>query len=262
MWSLDVDPSETRLATGCSDTELRVYAINAGADAPGEQGGDDEGPAGQRQRQQQAGEPHAGAAGDFLVPMGSMRRQGTDRAETVRYAAVPGAHGGVLLTCQSAGKVTEVYRVRSAAEAAKKMKRRRRRKREKAEKKAAKAGEQGEEEAAGAGGAEVWRAWAGRRAGALVFWRLGRRVMGNAGAQRDGGQGNRIYNGLAAMLAVLRAGRVGCSCQHAVVSVHAAWGLRCTACLYAALNGVRCSSRQHSLPPCHALGPHCLPATC
>lgn len=154
-----MDPSETRLATGCADSELRVFAINAGDDGEEQQGqaaaaaaGDEE-DGEQRQRDQQPGLAAAASRGaDFLVPMGSVRRQATDRAETVRYASGPGAHGGVLLTCQSAGKVTEVYRVRSAAEAARKMKRRRRRKREKAEKKA-RAGE-GEEEAAAAG-AEV-----------------------------------------------------------------------------------------------------------
>lgn len=152
-----MDPAETRLATGCSDAELRVYAIGAADDDEGEEqqgalagtaAGEEEE---QGQRAQQAGLAAAASRGaDFLVPMGSVRRQATDRAETVRYASVPGAHGGVLLTCQSAGKVTEVFRVRSAAEAARKMKRRRRRKREKAEKKA-RAGE-GEEEAAAAGG--------------------------------------------------------------------------------------------------------------
>ncbi|KAL4458578.1 hypothetical protein ABPG75_013443 [Micractinium tetrahymenae] len=163
VWSLDVDPSETRLATGCADSELRVFAINAG-DEEEEQGAGQgsaaaaEAAAGEDgeegHRPQQPGQAAAAAASrgaDFLVPMGSVRRQATDRAETVRYASVPGAHGGVLLTCQSAGKVTEVFRVRSAAEAARKMKRRRRRKREKAEKKA-RAGE-GEEEAAAAAAA-------------------------------------------------------------------------------------------------------------
>ncbi|KAL4429403.1 hypothetical protein ABPG77_005177 [Micractinium sp. CCAP 211/92] len=156
VWSLDVDPSETRLATGCSDNELRVFAINASDEDEEQQGAahtaaaaaaGDEGEEGGKGTQQPG--PAASRGADFLVPMGSVRRQATDRAETVRYTSVPGAHGGVLLTCQSAGKVTEVFRVRSAAEAARKMKRRRRRKREKAEKKA-RAGEGEDEEAAAA----------------------------------------------------------------------------------------------------------------
>lgn len=36
VWSLDVDPSETRLATGSSDAELRVYQINAEVDEDGD----------------------------------------------------------------------------------------------------------------------------------------------------------------------------------------------------------------------------------
>ncbi len=161
VWSLDVDPSETRLATGCSDNELRVFAINASDEDEEQQGAahtaaaaaaGDEGEEGGKGTQQPG--PAASRGADFLVPMGSVRRQATDRAETVRYTSVPGAHGGVLLTCQSAGKVTEVFRVRSAAEAARKMKRRRRRKREKAEKKA-RAGEGEEEAAAATPGGEV-----------------------------------------------------------------------------------------------------------
>lgn len=151
-----MDPSETRLATGSTDAELRLYAINAEGEAErgGAPPGDADAAGGE---QQQDGGRSRGS--DFLVPMGSVRRQTHERAETVRWAAVPGARGGVLLTCQSAGKVTEVYRLRSAAEAAKKMKRRRKRRREKQEKKAA--GKEGGAED-GALAAEVRR-----RAGAV-----------------------------------------------------------------------------------------------
>lgn len=154
MWSLDVDPSETRLATGSSDAELRVYQINAEVDEDGDDVAMTDAPgaaAGAGQQAAGQGGGRAAAGSSFLAPMGSVRRQAGERAETVRYASVPGPHGGVLLTCQSAGKVTEVYRVRSEAEAAKKMKRRRKRRREKAEKreKAAAAGGQAPEEEAG-----------------------------------------------------------------------------------------------------------------
>ena len=168
MWSLDVDPAETRLATGSADAELRIYQINAGGEedadqaAPGgaeaaaatARGGGPGQPAAAAAAGQQAAAGSGGggtsSTSSFLTPMGSVRRQSGDRVETVRYDSVPGARGGVLLTCQSAGKVTEVYRVRSQAEAAKKMKRRRKRKREKAEKRAAAEGGAAEEEGAGA----------------------------------------------------------------------------------------------------------------
>ena len=38
------------------------------------------------------------------IPMGSLRRQAPDRAETLRYASLPGGHGGVLRACQSAAR--------------------------------------------------------------------------------------------------------------------------------------------------------------
>lgn len=167
-----MDPSETRLATGSSDAELRVYAINAeGGEA--ERGGAPPGDADAAGGEQQQDGGSGGSKGsDFLVPMGSVRRQTHERAETVRWASVPGARGGVLLTCQTAGKVTEVYRLRSAAEAAKKMKRRRKRRREKLEKKAGgkEGGEAGED---GAHQAEVrqpgWLGlWAGEGQGCCV----------------------------------------------------------------------------------------------
>ena len=152
VWTLDVDPSGTRLATGSSDAELRLYRINADGDAGGvEEGGDG------------AGAGIAGAA--TLVPMGSVRRQTGERAATLRFSAGGAATGGggVLLTCQAAGKVVEVYRLRDDAEAAKKLKRRAKRRREKATKQAAK-GEEGEAPAAADG--EVR---AGPRAAPLGF---------------------------------------------------------------------------------------------
>ena len=104
VWALDVDPGETRLATGSADAELRVYAIGGGEGrgAEGEQEGAQEGAA-------------APGGGEYLTPMGCLRRQTADRAEMLRYGV--GAGGTLLLTCQSAGKVAEVYRVRGAAEA-------------------------------------------------------------------------------------------------------------------------------------------------
>lgn len=139
MWTIDVDSSESRLATGSADSELRLYAIQdpdsgrpAGGDsiARGSGGG--------------GGTESGEAPRQFLVEMGSVKRQAGERAATVRFStaagAVGGEVGGVLLTCQSAGKVVEVYRLRSAAEAAKKLKRRKKRKREKQDKRGEEAG--------------------------------------------------------------------------------------------------------------------------
>eukprot|EP00887_Chlorella_sp_A99_P006380 scaffold3.g6380.t1 len=154
VWSLDVDPSQSRLATASSDGQLRVYEIrHAGQD----------GGAGARAR-------------DLLVPMGSVRRQAMERAQTLRYSAPPGAGaaaagggggdggegpsasggpglaGAVLLTCQAAGKVVEVFRVRGDAEARRRLKRRLKRKREKH--KGSEGGGEGGVDGGGGGAAE------------------------------------------------------------------------------------------------------------
>jgi U3 small nucleolar RNA-associated protein 12 len=99
IWALDVDFSQKRLAVGAADSELRVYAVHAEADE------------------------------DVLVEMGSVRSAASERAGTVRYAKA--SDGAALLMRQGAGKVTEVWRVRSDAEAQKRLKRRRKRRREK-----------------------------------------------------------------------------------------------------------------------------------
>ena len=155
VWSLDVDPVETRLAVASSDSELRLYAI---AGASGSSSGED-GAAAAAESSGGGGSSAAGAT-DFLVPMGSVRRQATDRAQTLRYSSGGGGGGSggladaTLLTCQAAGKVVEVFRVRSEAEARKRLKRRLRRKREKAAAKggAAGGGGEGSEEEGEAGG--------------------------------------------------------------------------------------------------------------
>lgn len=99
VWALDVDFSQKRLAVGAADSELRVYAVHAEADE------------------------------DVLQEMGSVKCTATERAGTVRYARA--SDGAALLMRQGAGKVTEVWRVRSDAEAQKRLKRRRKRRKEK-----------------------------------------------------------------------------------------------------------------------------------
>lgn len=106
VWALDVNPSGTRLVTGSTDAELRVFAIHP--------------------------RPEAGAAAaPVLTAMGSLRRQGVERVGQLRFDP-----SGEFLCCMSAGKVVELFKVRSEAEAAKHLKRRKKRRTEKERKKA------------------------------------------------------------------------------------------------------------------------------
>ena len=184
VWTLDIDPSETRLATGSADGELRLYAITPGESPPSTLSplwawprccvqsagagslrsrpgvslrsapplashsacapsallgfGTDWAPSGPCAARLRA----ADAGSDALRPMGSVRRVASDRAALLRYSAAPAGGvsggGGLLLTCQSSGRATEVFKVRDEAEATRRLKRRRRRRREKAGKEAGK----------------------------------------------------------------------------------------------------------------------------
>jgi U3 small nucleolar RNA-associated protein 12 len=130
VWSLDVDPSETRLVTAASDLLLRVYALQkSGAAAAAAATVADGGEGGEA-----GGRSARAAAYDFLAPMGSVRRQAQERGARVRYDGA-----GALLGCLVAGKSLEIFSVRGEEEARKKMKRRKKRKAEKAVAKAAKA---------------------------------------------------------------------------------------------------------------------------
>jgi len=112
-WSLDVNSSHTRIAVGSNDAELRLYRIAPSSSLASNDTKRDQ----------------------VLVAMGSIKRTAAERAATVRFHDNGGGGGGgggvTLLTCQGAGKVTEVWRVRSEGEAGKKAKRRRKRRREK-----------------------------------------------------------------------------------------------------------------------------------
>lgn len=66
---------------------------------------------------------------DILIPLGSIKRQSTDRVSVLKFNP-----SGSLLGCQAAGKALELYRVRDESEALKKAKRRKKRSREKAAK--------------------------------------------------------------------------------------------------------------------------------
>ena len=108
LWSVTVDHSRSRLALGATDSELRVYSIDAAATT------------------------------EVLCPMGSLRRATNERVATVQYLT-GGTEGSetTLLVCQGAGKVIEVWQRRTEAEAQKRLKRRKRRRREKNQKKQA-----------------------------------------------------------------------------------------------------------------------------
>lgn len=98
VWSMDIDPTEKRLAVGSNDGDLRVYEVQSNGEK-------------------------------YLVSIGSLRRSAPERAATVRYTK--NARGACYLTCQGAGKVVEIWQIRSESEATKKAKRRKKRKREK-----------------------------------------------------------------------------------------------------------------------------------
>lgn len=80
---------------------------------------------------------------DILIPLGSIKRQSTDRVSVLKFN-----HSGSLLGCQAAGKTIELYRVRDESEALKKAKRRKKRIREKAAKKGEPAENEPEEDIA------------------------------------------------------------------------------------------------------------------
>jgi U3 small nucleolar RNA-associated protein 12 len=120
VWTIDVDPKEERVATGAADGELRLFRV-----------------VGSRGRGGETGELNVEEVkevlqpGQVLVSMGSVRRQSTDRAALVRFCK---SRSGLLLACQAAGKLLEVFRIRSEAEAQRHLKRRRKRRREKQQK--------------------------------------------------------------------------------------------------------------------------------
>ena len=81
VWSLDLNPAQTRLVTAGSDPHLRFFRV-------------------------EEGEREGEGAKEVLGSMGSVQRQSGDRAVTVRFEA----RGGGLLGCQAAGKTVELYK--------------------------------------------------------------------------------------------------------------------------------------------------------
>ena len=116
-WSVDVNPTQTRVVIGTADHKLHVYNCDAMRD-----GYNAELP---------------------LLKMGTVTRGQKGRTMTVRYHET-----GNYLGVQGVGRGMEIYRVRDEKEAVKKQKRRLKRKREKMEAKAREAEEMGDLEAA------------------------------------------------------------------------------------------------------------------
>ena len=116
-WSVDVNPTQTRVVIGTADRKLHVYDCDALRD-----GYNAELP---------------------LFKMGTVTRGQKGRTMTVRYHET-----GNYLGVQGVGRGMEIYRVRDEKEAVKKQKRRLKRKREKMEAKAREAEEMGDLEAA------------------------------------------------------------------------------------------------------------------
>eukprot|EP00903_Cladosiphon_okamuranus_P011942 g11216.t1 len=128
VWSLDVNASCTRLVTGASDNQLRVWELSAqeGKAASAAAMAVD------REEEEESGDGGGGEEDIVAVYMGSVARQGNERAARVRFHS-----DGPLLGVQGAGKAMEVFRIRNELQAKKKMKRRIKRAKEKASTKAA-----------------------------------------------------------------------------------------------------------------------------
>ncbi|KAK9811924.1 hypothetical protein WJX72_012560 [[Myrmecia] bisecta] len=101
IWSLAVDNAGRRLAVGSAEPDLQLYEVRPASD-------------------------DVDSDTQCLKYFGGVRRQASERVSGVRYDPT-----GRFLACHSAGKLVELFRVRSGAEAAKKAKRRKTRKKEK-----------------------------------------------------------------------------------------------------------------------------------
>lgn len=136
VWSIDMNSSETRLASGSSDSQIRIWRVSVdGMLAPGASAGAGAGAG--------AGSSAAGGSSkdadlsatqtaavtdkDHLSLIGSLQRPSNQRAHTVRFSK-----DGSLLLCQGIGKTVEVYSIRSEEASKKKFNRRKKRAREKA----------------------------------------------------------------------------------------------------------------------------------
>ena len=106
LWSVSYNSDTHRLAVGASDSDIRMFRVNA------------------RDDQSESG---------VLVDIGAVRRTTGDRVTKCRFVKM--SEDDTLLVCQGAGKVVDVWRVRSEKEADKRKRKREKRKEEKKKKK-------------------------------------------------------------------------------------------------------------------------------
>ncbi|CAM9221958.1 unnamed protein product [Choristocarpus tenellus] len=112
------------MVTGASDNQLRMWCLGEEGDAMEM----DDDSTGKGQGRGEDGEAAEKGEGIVAVYMGSVVRQGNDRASRVRFHPK-----GLLLGVQGAGKMVEVFRMRRESEIKKKKKRRIKRQKEKAD---------------------------------------------------------------------------------------------------------------------------------
>lgn len=106
LWSVTYNPVTRRLAVGASDGEVRMFRVDVGSER--------------------------GASG-VLVDIGTVRRSTGDRVTKCRFVHMSDEE--TFLVCQGAGKVVDVWQVRSEKEADKRKRKREKRKEEKKKRK-------------------------------------------------------------------------------------------------------------------------------
>lgn len=125
-WSVDVDPTQSRVALGAADDALRWFGVLGSPGAPE--------PAAPSAAATQAGAspdaPSASELPDVLLPMSYVRRRAPERCAYVRFfvAGKSSLAPETLLMVQSTGKVVEVFRLRDADDAQRHARRRVKRK--------------------------------------------------------------------------------------------------------------------------------------
>lgn len=129
VWSLAVSPNGCRLVSGSNDEKLRVWSL--GEDGTGGEAGVG-GAAGEVDAASGGTVSSTASASVARFMGGVLRSSATDRCAALHFHCTGAGGGGVLLGAQSAGKLVDVYRVRSGEQAKKKLKRRMKRLREKA----------------------------------------------------------------------------------------------------------------------------------
>jgi U3 small nucleolar RNA-associated protein 12 len=129
VWSFDVDAKETRMITGSSDGELRVFILTCN-DAAHQEAKDFLASVPEDEIKRRS---LPSSTKDILaVQMGSLARKSRQRTVMVRFNP-----RGTLLACQNADKTIELFQVRDRDSIKKRMKRRAARQREKINKQAA-----------------------------------------------------------------------------------------------------------------------------